>query len=400
MTSSSQKHTPSSSASSAASAAASLAPGTTTTPPTAAVTSAVVVAAASSASSETDATNAAMPGPGWRDKMWRAPAPDPTAAAVAKSASTMEIPTTTAQSTPSPSPPQALPPPPTTTTVASVPSEVKEVATEVEEVATENIAEALHVGSGHTATNDTFDEANDDGDTTSCQRRGDGEEKDDKNKADGVEKGGDVDSPVILRPESPSPSPSPLLPQSQESTQNHHNVETAAVVVTAISKSLTRKLLASGGDIRALLLSSQPTSSLRAQTGDTAKKDAEQDIVGEEGEEEEDEDEGEVKRFVRPRRLRPKESKEAASDGFPSAIALSHRWHPDHMQDTHNLSIRAAFDTKYDEYYVFRHWRPSLGSPLLNNIPSHYSLPYYYLYCCTCHKECLRSMMCDCAGEA
>ena len=38
-------------------------------------------------------------------------------------------------------------------------------------------------------------------------------------------------------------------------------------------------------------------------------------------------------RFVRPPRLRFALSKEAASDGLPSAIALSLRWHPDHMQD-------------------------------------------------------------------
>ena len=80
--------------------------------------------------------------------------------------------------------------------------------------------------------------------------------------------------------------------------------------------------------------------------------------------EEEEEEGAQGKRFVRPRRLHLKESKKAASDGFPSDIALSLRWHPDHMQDLPvdaNLSIREAFDNKYDEYYVFRHWRPSQG---------------------------------------
>ena len=122
------------------------------------------------------------------------------------------------------------------------------------------------------------------------------------------------------------------------------------------------KLLESGGDIRALLLSDQPLSSLRAQTADTGKERAETM----DDSKDEDEDEVEEQRFVRPPRLRFALSKEAASDGFPSAIALSLRWHPDHMQDvpgdTANLSIRAAFDTKFDEYYVFRHWRPSQGS--------------------------------------
>ena len=73
-------------------------------------------------------------------------------------------------------------------------------------------------------------------------------------------------------------------------------------------------------------------------------------------------EEEEVERFVRPPRLRIALSNEAASDGFPSSIARSRQWHPDYMQDLPedgNLSIRAAFDTKYDEYYVFRHWRPS-----------------------------------------
>ena len=114
------------------------------------------------------------------------------------------------------------------------------------------------------------------------------------------------------------------------------------------------------------MLSSQPLSSLRSQTADSGAKGAGQKIAGQEDEGEEEVDGGEKeKRFVRPPRLRFALSNEAASDGFPSAIALSLRWHPDHMQDvpgdTANLSIRAAFDTKFDEYYVFRHWRPSQG---------------------------------------
>ena len=133
---------------------------------------------------------------------------------------------------------------------------------------------------------------------------------------------------------------------------------------------LTQKLLENGGDIRALLLNNdQPLSSLHALTTDTAKDDLghKQASLGEENDDiGEDDEEQEEERFVRPPRLRFALSKEAASDGFPSSIALSLRWHPDHMQDmprdTTNLSIRAAFDTKYDEYYVFRDWRPSQGS--------------------------------------
>ena len=136
---------------------------------------------------------------------------------------------------------------------------------------------------------------------------------------------------------------------------------------------LTQMLLENGGDICALMLNNdQPWSSLHALTIDTANEDAglmleskdeENDDIGE------DEDEKQEERFVRPPRLRFTLSKEAASDGFPSSIALALRWHPDHMQDrprdTTNLSIRAAFDTKYDEYYVFRDWRPSQGSCII-----------------------------------
>ena len=129
-------------------------------------------------------------------------------------------------------------------------------------------------------------------------------------------------------------------------------------------ESMTETLLRSGGDIRPLLVN-QPPSRFFATTSDDEGKSAAQVIAGKQeengGEEEEDE---EQKRFVRPPHLRFTLSEEAASDGFPSPIALSLRWHPDHMQDLPgdaNLSIRAAFDTKFDEYYVFRHWRPSQG---------------------------------------
>ena len=182
----------------------------------------------------------------------------------------------------------------------------------------------------------------------------------------GVEEGksGGVDSLSILQSQSES--------QAQESMPNHHNIDTAEGA-TAIPQSLTRRLLESGGDIRALLSSTQPLSSLWAQSADTGnrKEGAGQKIVKKD--EDEEEEEKQEERFVRPRRLHLKQSKGAASDGFPSAIALSHRWHPDHMQDTHNLSIRAAFDTKYDEYYVFRHWRPSQGSSPPNKIHSNYT---------------------------
>ena len=155
-----------------------------------------------------------------------------------------------------------------------------------------------------------------------------------------------------------------VQPQSQESEQNHdNNIDPPEEITTVSSQPLTRRLIASGGDMRALLLSDQPLSSLRAQTDDTEKEAAGQKIVSKD--DEEDEEEVQEERFVRPPRLRFALSNEAASDGFPSAIALSLRWHPDHMQDrpedAANLSIRAAFDTKFDEHYAFRHWRPSQG---------------------------------------
>ena len=157
-------------------------------------------------------------------------------------------------------------------------------------------------------------------------------------------------------------------PQSQESEQNHgNNLDPPEEITTVSSQPLTRRLIASGGDMRALLLSDQPLSSLRAQTDDTEKEAAGQKIVSKDKDKDKDNEEEKVQeeRFVRPPRLRFALSNEAASDGFPSAIALSLRWHPDHMQDrpgdAANPSIRAAFNTKFDEYYVFRHWRPSQG---------------------------------------
>ena len=157
-------------------------------------------------------------------------------------------------------------------------------------------------------------------------------------------------------------------PQSQESEQNHgNNIDPPEEITTVSSQPLTRMLLASGGDMRALLLSDQPLSSLWAQTADTGNEAAGQKIVSKDKDKDKDNEEEKVQeeRFVRPPRLRFALSNEAASDGFPSAIALSLRWHPDHMQDrpgdAANPSIRAAFNTKFDEYYVFRHWRPSQG---------------------------------------
>ena len=209
------------------------------------------------------------------------------------------------------------------------------------------IAEALHVGSDHIAM-DTFDESKGDDNTMNSQR---GEGNENKNTGDDEEGkcGGDVDSSIILQS------------QPQDSRQNNHKID-KPLAIREEPQLLTRKLLASGGDIRALLSSDQTLSSLRAQTVDTGKVGAGQKIVNKDGEKEEVVQE---ERFVRPPRLRFALSKEAASDGFPSAIARSLRWHPDHMQDlpgdAATLSIRAAFDTKFDEYYVFRHWRPSQG---------------------------------------
>ena len=227
-----------------------------------------------------------------------------------------------------------------------------------DEMPIETIGESLHIGSDPIAM-ERLDENNDDDDnsTTGGQT---GKSSDDKSNDDEDEQSGGIGGTSMIM-QSPLPS--------QESQQHHGSMDTAKET-TASSQSLTKKLLASGGDIRALLLSSQPLSSLRAQTAASGDKGAEQKstVVSEdEGMEKEDksEEKEEKSRFVRPRRLRPAVSKKAASDGFPSAIALSYRWHPDHMQDlpidAANMSIRAAFDTKHDEYYVFRHWRPSQG---------------------------------------
>ena len=221
-------------------------------------------------------------------------------------------------------------------------------------VSTEAIAEALHVGSDDTAM-DTLDKTKDDDNTTSSQQdEGKGEGTENENKDDEEEeKCGGVGCSIILQSQSQA--------QSQDSDHDN-NIDPPEELTTASSQHLTRKLLASGGDMRALLLSDQPLSSFLAQTDDTGKEGAGQKILSKDKDDEEVEVE---ERFVRPPRLRFALSKEAASDGFPSAIALSLLWHPDHMQDrpgdASNLSIRAAFDTKFDEYYVFRHWRPSQG---------------------------------------
>ena len=131
-------------------------------------------------------------------------------------------------------------------------------------------------------------------------------------------------------------------------------------------ESMTETLIRCGGDIRALIVN-QPSSTFHAMASNDvdAEKIAEQMAAGkQEATVEEEVEEEEAVRFVRPPRLRFALSQEAASDGFPSAIARSLRWHPDYMQDLPgdaNLSIREAFDNKHDEYYVFRHWRPSQG---------------------------------------
>ena len=209
-----------------------------------------------------------------------------------------------------------------------------------EEMTTDaRVEKALHANANYIAT-DILDEKKEDDSTTIGQNE-DGDEDDDKIKNNEVEKSGDVDNSVITSL------------QSHEINQNDHTIEITEEI-TANSKSLTMKLLESGGDIRALLLSNQPLSSLYALTVDSADEDA---VRNEDDEEEEEE------RFVRPPRLRFPVSDEAVSDGFPSAVALSLRWHPDHMQDRPGgSSIRAAFDTKFDEHYVFRHWRPSQGT--------------------------------------
>lgn len=127
---------------------------------------------------------------------------------------------------------------------------------------------------------------------------------------------------------------------------------------------MTETLLRCGGDIRPLLVN-QPLSRYLSTSSDKKGNASGKITAGKQQEEEEQEQEQE--RFVRPHRLRHTVSKEAASDGFPCPIALTFQWHPDHMmQDIpeialSNLSIRAAFDTKFEEHYVFRHWRLSQG---------------------------------------
>ena len=194
----------------------------------------------------------------------------------------------------------------------------------------------------------------------------------------------------------------PQLPP-QDSEQNDHCIDSPELCAVN-SQSLTKRLIASGGDIRALLSSDQPLSTMQAQWDDTGKEGAGQKIISKDDDEEVEEDE-EEERFVRPSRLRIALSEGAASDGFPSAIALTLRWHPDYMQDrpseAANLSIRAAFDTKYDEHYVFRDWRPSQGTwhtlVSLLIVPLHLTITP--LTHSIRHQERLRSMMCDCVGE-
>ena len=218
--------------------------------------------------------------------------------------------------------------------------QVPSLSRDEEMTADGDVEKALHVGSSHIA-QDMLDEKKEDDSTTSGQNEG-GDGNDDKIKNNEVEKSGDVDNSVITSL------------QSRESLQNDHTIEITEEI-TANSKSLTMKLLESGGDIRALLLSNQPLSSLYALTVDCADDHA---MINDNEVEDEEE-----QRFVRPPRLRFPVSNEAASDGFPSTIALALRWHPDHMQDRpEGSSIRAAFDTKFDEHYVFRHWRPSQGT--------------------------------------
>ena len=230
----------------------------------------------------------------------------------------------------------------------------QELPSSHDETPTEAIGESPHVGS-HPIAMERLDKNNDDDDDIPSSQTG--KRSDDTSKDDGDKKSGGIGTSMIIHSQS----------RPHESHQQHGSMDTATET-TANSQPLTKKLLENGGDIRALLSSSQPLSSFLASTTNTGGKSAGQQIASKvkaaAAEEEEEEGEAQEERFVRPRRLRRAVSKEAASDGFPSAIALSHRWHPDHMQDLPrdtNLSIRDAFDNKHDEYYVFRHWRPSQG---------------------------------------
>ena len=152
------------------------------------------------------------------------------------------------------------------------------------------------------------------------------------------------------------------MPSSQQSQCDPDELPEQGPEQTKEEETMTERLLRCGGDIRTLLVN-QPLSTFLSTTNDKEGKNAAPMMTGKQDEQGE-EDEEQQERFVRPPRLRFALSKEAASDGFPSSIALSLRWHPDHMQDLPedtNRSIRDAFDTKFDEYYVFRHWRPSQG---------------------------------------
>ena len=75
-----------------------------------------------------------------------------------------------------------------------------------------------------------------------------------------------------------------VLTSSKESKQNQESVDTPEEIIT-----LTRRLIASGGDIRALLSSDQPLSTMQAQSDDTGKGGAGQKIVSKVEEEEEEE---------------------------------------------------------------------------------------------------------------
>ena len=258
--------------------------------------------------------------------MWQAPAPDPTAAVVAQSSKT------------------SLSMPPSRTTQTTVGSEMEsKLGSEVVEKNNNNTSQSSsEINEPSLSATDqdrlivllSVDALSD-----RVMKTAQGKNNMPSLSAtDQEETSANVDSSVVLQSQSPS----------IESKKNHHIVDTAEETPAVKSQLLMNKLRASGGDIRALLLSDQPLSSFWSQTADIGGKDAGQKIATQDEEEEEEQEE--VERFVRPPRLHFAMSKEAASDGFPSSIALSLRWHPDHMQDVPrvrpNLSIRAAFDTK------------------------------------------------------
>ena len=276
--------------------------------------------------------------------MWKAPAPDPTAAVVAQSSKTS----------------LSMPPSRTTQTTEGNEMESKLGSEVVEKNNNSTRQSSPEINEPSLSATDQDRLIVSSPVDASCDREAETAQGKSiipsLSATDQEETSASVDSSVVLQ------SPPPSI----ESKQNHHIVDTAEETPAAKSQLLTNKLIASGGDIRALLSSNQPLSSFWSQSADIGGKSAGQKIATKDDEEEGEDQEQEEERFVRLPRLRFTLSKEAASDGFPSSIALSRRWHPDHMQDiprcTTNLSIRAAFDTKYDEYYVFRDWRPSQGS--------------------------------------